>query len=96
MGVCSDCYFKCICHADFLFLDLAWVGAVESVAFGDVVYLPDRSPVVPGHFGGELGFDIAAVKLDGAAEEVFGAVWGFIAAFPVKMAADLLLMIVYV
>ena len=58
------------------FLDLEWVGEVESVAFGDVVYLPDRSPAVPGHFGGELGFDIAAVELDGAAEEVFSVLLG--------------------
>ena len=55
-------------------LDLESLGEVDSVAFGDVVYLPDRSPAVPGHFGGALGFDIAAVKLDGAAAEVFGAV----------------------
>ena len=60
------------------------------MAFGDVVDLPDRSPAVPGHFGGELGFDVAAVELDGAAEEGFGAVWGFVAAFSVEMAANLL------
>ena len=46
------------------FLDFGGVGEVECVTFGDVVDLPDGVFVVPGHFWGELGLDVAAVKLD--------------------------------
>jgi len=65
------------------FLDLGGVCEVKSVAFGDVIDLPDGSPAAPGHFGGELSFDVAAVELDRAAEKFFGAGLSFVAAFSV-------------